>query len=302
MSKIYALCLLLLSLITFGQEKTPMRYIIKVTTESGLVDTLDIDNYNKKSNIPAPVVKEKCIREGKPQTGCIYYDGEYSWTGVKSIEIVKIEYFDKKEAISVKENNSNQEIKSEIDDYSLKTYGRTEGEYQKMFAKLPERATKKIKIYNFLIGKHVTKNIIWFPRQEAINRQKYLDGKSRDFFEVNKEKPENIVKEDKSEETKTVDWKALKSKQYAVYEVFEFDSFKKIENSGVKMSEDNFIVPSGINEEDFEKKQIEKETPEYDDLKLLKLKIGYYIIGKGFDENNTKHFRVLPLKFNTQEE
>lgn len=144
--------------------------------------------------------------------------------------------------------------------------------------------------------------MIWFPRQEAINRQKYIDGKNTDFFEENKEKTENIVKEDKSEEKKVVDWKTLKSKQYAVYEVDEKGNFNEIKDSGVRINGDSFIIPNDINEEGFEKIPLGKETPEYNNLISLKLKVGYYIIGRGYDENNTIHFRVLPLKFNNQEE
>lgn len=61
----------------------------------------------------------------------------------------------------------------------LEKYGRSWDDYEKMFKHLPKREIKKVKIYDFRIGRHKIVNILWFPREEAINRQKYLDSKHR---------------------------------------------------------------------------------------------------------------------------
>lgn len=61
----------------------------------------------------------------------------------------------------------------------LEKYGRSWDDYEKMFKHLPKREIKKVKVYDFRIGRHKIVNVLWFPRAEAINRQKYLDGKHR---------------------------------------------------------------------------------------------------------------------------
>lgn len=61
----------------------------------------------------------------------------------------------------------------------LEKYGRSWDDYEKMFKHLPKREIKKVKVYDFRIGRHKIVNVLWFPREEAINRQKYLDSKHR---------------------------------------------------------------------------------------------------------------------------
>lgn len=61
----------------------------------------------------------------------------------------------------------------------LEKYGRSWDDYERMFKHLPKREIKKVKVYDFRIGRHKIVNVLWFPREEAINRQKYLDGKHR---------------------------------------------------------------------------------------------------------------------------
>ncbi|RXM40213.1 hypothetical protein BOQ62_07845 [Chryseobacterium sp. CH21] len=61
----------------------------------------------------------------------------------------------------------------------LEKYGRSLDDYERMFKHLPKREIKKVKVYDFRIGRHKIVNVLWFPREEAINRQKYLDGKHR---------------------------------------------------------------------------------------------------------------------------
>lgn len=61
----------------------------------------------------------------------------------------------------------------------LEQYGRSWDDYERMFKHLPKREIKKVKVYDFRIGRHKIVNVLWFPREEAINRQKYLDGKHR---------------------------------------------------------------------------------------------------------------------------
>ncbi|WP_449388618.1 hypothetical protein [Chryseobacterium lineare] len=61
----------------------------------------------------------------------------------------------------------------------LEKYGRSWDDYEKMFKHLPKREIKKVKVYDFRIRRHKIVNVLWFPREEAINRQKYLDGKHR---------------------------------------------------------------------------------------------------------------------------
>jgi len=61
----------------------------------------------------------------------------------------------------------------------LEKYGRSWDGYEKMFKHLPKREIKKVKVYDFRIGRHKIVNVLWFPREEAINRQKYLDSKHR---------------------------------------------------------------------------------------------------------------------------
>jgi len=61
----------------------------------------------------------------------------------------------------------------------MERYGRSWDDYQKMFKHLPERTTKKVKIYDYRVGRSRIINVLWFPREEAINRQKYLDSKHR---------------------------------------------------------------------------------------------------------------------------
>ena len=76
--------------------------------------------------------------------------------------------------------NSN-EIESQIpdeDDYNMRVYGRTEEQYQKLFKNLPNQQIKKTKYFDRRTGKYKILNILWYPRQEAINRQKYIDAKA----------------------------------------------------------------------------------------------------------------------------
>lgn len=61
----------------------------------------------------------------------------------------------------------------------LEQYGRSWDDYEKMFKHLPKREIKKVKVYDFRIGRHKIVNVLWFPREEAINRQKYFDSKHR---------------------------------------------------------------------------------------------------------------------------
>lgn len=61
----------------------------------------------------------------------------------------------------------------------LEQYGRSWDDYERMFKHLPKREIKKVKVYDFRIGRHKIVNVLWFPREEAINRQKYLDSKHR---------------------------------------------------------------------------------------------------------------------------
>ncbi|WES96838.1 hypothetical protein P2W68_18565 [Chryseobacterium arthrosphaerae] len=61
----------------------------------------------------------------------------------------------------------------------LEKYGRSWGDYERLFKHLPKREIKKVKVYDFRIGRYKIVNVLWFPREEAINRQKYLDGKHR---------------------------------------------------------------------------------------------------------------------------
>lgn len=64
----------------------------------------------------------------------------------------------------------------------VEKYGRSWDDYEKMFKHLPKREIKKVKVYDFRIRRYKIVNVLWFPREEAINRQKYLDSKHRSTF------------------------------------------------------------------------------------------------------------------------
>lgn len=98
---LFTILMSVLPILMFSQ--IPMRYTVKLISQSGIEYTVDIDNYNKKPNIPPPILVDKCIRDGQEQHGCVYYDGEYSWTDVKSIDIIKVTYFE-----SVQKKNNKQ--------------------------------------------------------------------------------------------------------------------------------------------------------------------------------------------------
>lgn len=92
----------------------------------------------------------------------------------------------KDKSSETKENSSIAETKKQnltgmerLNAEYLEQYGRSWDDYEKMFKHLPKREIKKVKVYDFRIGRHKIVNVLWFPREEAINRQKYLDSKHR---------------------------------------------------------------------------------------------------------------------------
>ncbi|WP_147436408.1 hypothetical protein [Chryseobacterium sp. 7] len=86
---------------------------------------------------------------------------------------------------SKKQSNISETKKDNLTDMEmlnaeyLEQYGRSWDDYERMFKHLPKREIKKVKVYDFRIGKHKIVNMLWFPRAEAINRQKYFDSKHR---------------------------------------------------------------------------------------------------------------------------
>lgn len=85
----------------------------------------------------------------------------------------------KEQSIIAETKQQNLTDMEKLNDEYLEKYGRSWDDYEKMFKHLPKREIKKVKVYDFRIGRHKIVNVLWFPREEAINRQKYLDSKHR---------------------------------------------------------------------------------------------------------------------------
>ena len=244
-----------------SQIKIPKKYTVEVTYISGNREIIPIKNYDGKANIPKPIAHK----------GSILYDGEHLLLNVKSIKILKTEYF------SVSKNSSI-------------------GNYQ----------VTRVNYYDPRLGKNRIINVITDPVAERNQREVEAEARKHSIFsrsadeenkiEIPTSPSKPIVKDtiNKSENALIAKDTIVISRRQGVYESDGNGNFNRIENSGF------LLVGNLINTQtdgNFERKKIGKDSQEYIKLSKLNIRKGMFIIEERLNKDNVVIlYRILPVK------